>query len=83
MPLFEYRCSACGRESEHLVLRSSERPRCPWCGSPELDRQLSLPASGSEHAKRRASRDIRAKNRSTRRDLAEAEMARIRAHSDD
>ncbi|MBM4184276.1 MAG: zinc ribbon domain-containing protein [Gemmatimonadetes bacterium] len=83
MPLFEYRCSACGHESEHLVLRPDERVVCPSCESPRLERLISRPAVSSEEGRRRASRAIRAKNRSTRRDQAEAEAARIRAHDDE
>lgn len=40
MPLFQYTCKACGRESEILV-RSSETPVCPGCGSKSLEKQAS------------------------------------------
>jgi putative FmdB family regulatory protein len=83
MPLYEYRCSACGHEFEHLVLRAKERVLCPSCGGADLERLVSRPAVSSQDSKRRASRAQRAKNRATRRDLAEAEAARIRAHSEE
>jgi putative FmdB family regulatory protein len=41
MPLFDYKCSACGKISEILVRDSGARPVCPECGSVEIKRQLS------------------------------------------
>ena len=32
MPLFGYLCKQCGKQSE-LLIRASERPVCPACGS--------------------------------------------------
>jgi putative FmdB family regulatory protein len=48
MPLFSYVCQRCSAESEILV-RGSERPECPECGSLRLTKQLSAfaPVSGS------------------------------------
>jgi putative FmdB family regulatory protein len=83
MPIFEYRCSDCGNELELLVLKTSVPVRCPSCGGERMERLLSLPAVSSDQTKQRASRDIRARNRTTRRDQAEAEAARIRAHDDE
>jgi putative FmdB family regulatory protein len=48
MPLYEYRCKACGRTFEQLR-RMSEADRgveCPECQSPEVQRQLSSFATG-------------------------------------
>lgn len=48
MPLYSYECNACGHQFETLV-RSSDTPSCPSCGSVALTRQLSLiarPARG-------------------------------------
>jgi putative FmdB family regulatory protein len=41
MPIFEYACRACGNEFETLV-RGSEVPSCASCGSPQLDKKLSV-----------------------------------------
>lgn len=42
MPLYEYRCSACGHAFEHLAATSSSRPgACPTCGSRKLEKQFS------------------------------------------
>lgn len=83
MPIFEYRCADCGHEFELLVLKTSDPARCPACGRVNVEKLLSLPAVSSEQTKQRASRDIRARNQTTRRDHAEAEAARIRAHDDE
>ncbi len=44
MPIYGYDCKNCGHEFETLV-RSSETPACPACGSGDLTKQLSLIAS--------------------------------------
>jgi putative FmdB family regulatory protein len=48
MPIYEYKCRECGDKFEKLV-RSSVTPAesrtdlvCPVCGSPKVDRQISL-----------------------------------------
>jgi putative FmdB family regulatory protein len=82
MPIFEYRCE-CGHEFELLVLKGQGAPRCPACGGKRLEKLLSLPRVSSDQTKKRASRAQRARNASTRRDQAEAEAARMRAHDDD
>jgi putative FmdB family regulatory protein len=43
MPLYEYRCEACGAEHE-LLVRASQEVRCPQCDSPRLVRLLSVTA---------------------------------------
>lgn len=47
MPIFEYRCNACGREFETLV-RPGTTPRCVACQAEDLEKLLSLPAVHSE-----------------------------------
>jgi putative FmdB family regulatory protein len=43
MPLYEYRCSECGKKSEELVLAgdAAHEPACPSCGSKKMARLLS------------------------------------------
>lgn len=42
MPIYEFRCSQCGKEFETLVLRSGdEAVNCPVCGSKETKKILS------------------------------------------
>jgi putative FmdB family regulatory protein len=42
MPIYDYRCDACGHKEEHLQ-KVSEAPLtvCPACGKPEYRKQLS------------------------------------------
>lgn len=54
MPIYEYRCSACGERFD-LFVRLMERqaaPVCPKCGSAEVQKAVSLfgvgGASGGE-----------------------------------
>ena len=48
MPLYEYRCLACGHQFELLILKSSEPPACPSCASDSLERILSMFAVSSD-----------------------------------
>ena len=41
MPIYEYRCLACGAEFEQLV-RASDTAACPFCESAQLERKLSV-----------------------------------------
>jgi putative FmdB family regulatory protein len=42
MPIYEYRCSACGKRSSALLASySSADPPCPHCGKTELRRLVS------------------------------------------
>ena len=48
MPLYEYRCRACSRRFETLVL-GREKPACPKCRSNDLEKLFSAFAvSGAE-----------------------------------
>jgi putative FmdB family regulatory protein len=47
MPIFEYRCDACGHEFETLVLPGTT-PACPSCRSESLAKRISLPAVKSD-----------------------------------
>lgn len=40
MPLFDYRCSACGAGFE-LLVRGDTVPACPQCGGTALEKALS------------------------------------------
>jgi putative FmdB family regulatory protein len=47
VPLYEYRCAACGHEFEALVAIGAT-PDCPRCGSASLERLLSTFGVSSE-----------------------------------
>lgn len=46
MPIFEYRCQDCAHEFEALT-RASITPECPRCHSVQLEKKLSVFATGS------------------------------------
>ncbi len=50
MPIFEYRCGACGHQFECLV-RTGDVPACRACQSRDLERLLSHVAVSSEHTR--------------------------------
>ena len=83
MPVFEYRCSTCGDEFEHLVLNSSPVPGCPSCESQDIEKLMSMSTVSSAKIRRRASLDVRARNRALRKDHAHEEVKRIESHARD
>lgn len=48
MPMYEYRCVACGKEFEELVMNGGEIPHCPACGAEHPERLLSGFAVGEK-----------------------------------
>lgn len=52
MPIYEYKCKACGKQFEKLV-RHSDTPDCPDCQSCELER-LFVPAAAISTQKSRS-----------------------------
>lgn len=40
MPIYEYRCNACGRDFEELVF-GDENPPCPHCGAAATHKLMS------------------------------------------
>jgi putative FmdB family regulatory protein len=49
MPLYEYACEECGRESELLVTTAAQ-PVCPKCGSPKMSKLLSIVSAPARSA---------------------------------
>lgn len=48
MPIYEFHCSKCERDSEILVRSSKwQGTKCPHCGSPKLSKKLSVFASAT------------------------------------
>ena len=44
MPIYEYRCAACGKDFERFVQSGGTAVACPACESPEVKRTLSVVA---------------------------------------
>ena len=49
MPLYDFHCSDCDRTVE-LLVKSSDKPACPECGSQNLAKQVSMPAPQGQTA---------------------------------
>jgi len=47
MPLFDFLCLDCGKQSEILITGSGDKPQCHACGSRNLDKLLSAHSSMS------------------------------------
>lgn len=41
MPIYEYKCDACGNQFEKLVRASSPSVACPSCGGAKVEQQYS------------------------------------------
>jgi len=42
MPIFEYECRACGARFESIVSSAAAQAACQKCGSPEVEKLLSV-----------------------------------------
>lgn len=86
MPLYDFRCEACGEAFEEMVPVGALAP-CPECGSEATKREFSPPAiagrrlqvTGSEAARSESQRREREAGRSER--LSEAKKARARGET--
>jgi len=49
MPVYEYRCEACGQDFDLFVRSAKQRnePQCPHCGSTKVKKAVSLFGVGS------------------------------------
>jgi putative FmdB family regulatory protein len=45
MPIYEYRCEACGERFEELVPADAPAPACPRCGAERAKRLMSAQAA--------------------------------------
>ena len=51
MPIYEFRCGACGERFEALIAAGTESAECRHCGSAETERVLSAQAAPMRLAK--------------------------------
>lgn len=84
MPLYDFRCRACGATFEALV-RPSHPPACPSCASVDLERVLStgsvsMRSGGLSNAARRA---VQKQQRQQHRDQAAYQHEIEKKHLDD
>jgi putative FmdB family regulatory protein len=81
MPIYEYRCQACGHAFELLVMKTTV-VACPACRSENLERLLSLPAIKSETTHAQAMNAARARDRKQADDKNRAEREYEQSHDD-
>ena len=84
MPLYDFRCRACGAEFEALV-RAPDLPVCPDCAATDLERLLSgfsfsVRSGGLSPAARRA---VQKQQNAQRRDQAAFQQEIEKKHLDD
>ena len=44
MPIYSYRCPACGHAQDHLMKMGAPAPACPACAGPSYAKQLTSAA---------------------------------------
>lgn len=49
MPIFDFRCTDCGKTFE-LLVRTATVAACPSCGSEQVEKQVSAPAPPGQSA---------------------------------
>ena len=79
MPLYEYKCRACGHQFEALV-RGTNQPVCPSCQDTDLEKLLSLFAVDSDTTRQSNLQAGRKHIRKEHRDRAVAEREAIEHH---
>lgn len=79
MPLFDYKCTACGHAFEALVLKGKE-PMCAQCGSDVLERLLSLPAVKSSSTTDLAMRSAKKRDSAQAAERTHAQLQYERSH---
>ncbi len=81
MPLYEYECRACGQRFE-MLMRVSDTPACPACGSGNLQAAVCLFAVNSGNARAAALKSASRQNMKELRDKRIAEHEEIHGHND-
>jgi putative FmdB family regulatory protein len=86
MPIYDFKCRACGRKFEELV-KLGETPDCPACKGKDVERLFSLSAAVSTDKTRKRSlgqarRAAGKVNREKKHAQAEYERHYIKDHSD-
>jgi putative FmdB family regulatory protein len=84
MPIYDYKCRACGQQFEELV-KLGQTPPCPECGGLDLEKLISLPAVSTDKTRARTMSIARGKAKAIKKeqDHAQAQYERnyIKDHS--
>lgn len=79
MPLYDYKCRACGHQFEALV-RDASLPVCPACQGRDLEQLLSLFAVSSDGTRQANLKAAKKKNSKIARDKRMAEYEHEKEH---
>ena len=80
MPIYDFKCRACGHEFEGLVLPARTPPSCPACKGQDLERQISAFAISSEERSQSALKKARKSYQESLRDQKVHEREHIIEH---
>jgi putative FmdB family regulatory protein len=79
VPIYEYRCRACGLEFEALV-RGTGQPACSQCGSSDLERCLSAFGVSTESTRQTSRSKAKTAMQKANRDKAIATHEEMERH---
>lgn len=83
MPIFDFKCRACGHEFEALTRGSSSKaPSCPECQLEDAERLLSMPRVKSESTRDLAMRAAKRRDASQATDRVRAQREYEASHDD-
>lgn len=82
MPLYDFRCRACGHEFEALVRPPANDVSCPACGQADVERMLSAFAVSTDERRSAAAKASREAQIRGRRDAIIADEEYRRKHDD-
>jgi putative FmdB family regulatory protein len=68
VPIYDFKCRACGHEFEGLVLPARTPPACPACQGQDLERLISAFAVNSEERSQAALKQARKAYQRSQRD---------------
>jgi putative FmdB family regulatory protein len=80
VPLYDFKCLACGEQFEALVLKS--HPACPACQSSNLEQLISMFSVDSASIRQNNINSARKANSRVARDKAIADREAIEHHDD-
>jgi putative FmdB family regulatory protein len=80
MPLYDFKCRSCESKFEALVLKKT--PKCPECGSEDLERLLSVPALHTEGTHQRVMANAKKAEKRTAAEREHAQRQYEQSHED-
>lgn len=81
MPMFDFVCTSCQHAFETLV-RGSNTPTCPACGSDQLEKQLALPAIKTSGTQALAMQAAKRRDKAQGQERVAAQRAYELSHDD-